>query len=95
MNPAVFGASFAALWSFCLLPATPAVAQSTTVAIRNVTVVDVPDGSLRPNQTVPLEDITNTRRIRAVVAGGRLYRRSDLDRLLNEVEASIRRGRES
>lgn len=36
----------------------------------------------------PLEDITNTRRIRAVVADGRLYRRSDLDRLLAEVEAS-------
>jgi predicted amidohydrolase YtcJ len=30
----------------------------------------------------PLEDISNTRRIRAVVADGRLYRRADLDRLL-------------
>jgi predicted amidohydrolase YtcJ len=30
----------------------------------------------------PLEDIRNTRRIRAVVADGRLYRRADLDRLL-------------
>ncbi len=38
----------------------------------------------------PLEDIMNTRRIRAVVADGRLYRRSDLDRLLAEVEASNR-----
>ncbi len=37
----------------------------------------------------PLEDITNTRRIRAVVADGRLYRRADLDRLLAEVEASV------
>lgn len=36
----------------------------------------------------PLEDITNTRRIRAVVANGRLYRRGDLDRLLADVEAS-------
>lgn len=36
----------------------------------------------------PLEAITNTRRIRAVVADGRLYRRADLDRLLAEVEAS-------
>jgi cytosine/adenosine deaminase-related metal-dependent hydrolase len=35
----------------------------------------------------PLEDISNTRRIRAVVADGRLYRRADLDRLLAEVEA--------
>lgn len=37
----------------------------------------------------PLEDITNTRRIRAVIADGRLYRRADLDRLLAEVEASV------
>lgn len=35
----------------------------------------------------PLEDITNTRRIRAVVANGRLYRRADLDGLLANVEA--------
>jgi imidazolonepropionase-like amidohydrolase len=34
----------------------------------------------------PLEDIRNTRKIRAVVADGRLYRRADLDRLLAEVE---------
>lgn len=39
----------------------------------------------------PLEDIENTRRIRAVVADGRLYRRADLDRLLVEVEASNRK----
>lgn len=32
----------------------------------------------------PLEDIANTRRIRAVVADGRLYRRSDLDGLMAE-----------
>jgi len=30
----------------------------------------------------PLQDISNTRRISAVVANGRLFRRSDLDRLL-------------
>jgi hypothetical protein len=35
----------------------------------------------------PLADIANTRRIRAVVADGRLYRRADLDRLLAGVEA--------
>jgi hypothetical protein len=32
----------------------------------------------------PVEDIPNTRRIRAVVANGRLFRRADLDRLLAE-----------
>ena len=35
----------------------------------------------------PLESISNVRRIRAVVADGRLYRRADLDRLLAEVAA--------
>jgi hypothetical protein len=35
----------------------------------------------------PLEDISGTQRIRAVIADGRLYRRADLDRLLAEVEA--------
>jgi imidazolonepropionase-like amidohydrolase len=35
----------------------------------------------------PLEDISHTQRIRAVVADGRLYRRADLDRVLAEVEA--------
>jgi hypothetical protein len=34
----------------------------------------------------PLTDIANTRRIRVVVAGGRLYRRANLDRLLAGVE---------
>ena len=34
----------------------------------------------------PLADIANSRRIRAVVAGGRLYRRANLDRLLAGVE---------
>lgn len=40
----------------------------------------------------PLEDITNTRRIRAVVANGRLYRRADLDRLLAGVETPVQQG---
>ena len=31
----------------------------------------------------PLENIRNTQRIQAVVADGRLYRRADLDRLLD------------
>jgi imidazolonepropionase-like amidohydrolase len=35
----------------------------------------------------PLEDIRNTQGIRAVVADGRLYRRADLRRLIEEVEA--------
>jgi imidazolonepropionase-like amidohydrolase len=35
----------------------------------------------------PLEDITATRRIRAVVADGRLYRRAELDSLLDELAA--------
>lgn len=42
----------------------------------------------------PLADITNTQRIRAVVADGRLYRRSDLDRLLDEAEALNRQAEE-
>lgn len=36
----------------------------------------------------PLTDIANTRRIRAVVADGRLYRRADINRLLAQVGAS-------
>ncbi|MCI0447587.1 amidohydrolase family protein, partial [bacterium] len=35
----------------------------------------------------PLKDIRNTQRIRAVVADGRLYLRSDLDQLLKGIEA--------
>ena len=34
----------------------------------------------------PLDDIANTRRIRAVVANGRFYSRDDLDALLEDVE---------
>jgi len=37
----------------------------------------------------PLTDIRNTRSIEAVVLGGRLYRREDLDALLTDVEASV------
>jgi imidazolonepropionase-like amidohydrolase len=36
----------------------------------------------------PLADIANTQRIRAVVANGRLYRRSDLNRLLDEAQSA-------
>ena len=36
----------------------------------------------------PLEAIANTRRIRAVVTNGRLFRRADLDRLLAAAEES-------
>jgi imidazolonepropionase-like amidohydrolase len=32
----------------------------------------------------PLKDISNTRKIDAVIAEGRLYKRNDLDRLLTE-----------
>jgi imidazolonepropionase-like amidohydrolase len=39
----------------------------------------------------PLGDIANTRRIRAVVANGRLFRRTDLDRFLGEAAAYSRR----
>ncbi len=38
----------------------------------------------------PLDNIRNTEQIRAVVADGRLFRRSDLDRLLGTAEASGR-----
>ncbi len=39
----------------------------------------------------PLADIRNTQQIRAVIADGRVYRREDLDRLLDEVEKLNRR----
>jgi imidazolonepropionase-like amidohydrolase len=39
----------------------------------------------------PLEDIGNTRRIRAVVANGRFFSRDDLDELLRGVEARAAR----
>lgn len=38
----------------------------------------------------PLADISNTKRIAAVVARGRLLRKEDLDRMLSEVEAAAR-----
>ena len=40
----------------------------------------------------PLEDIANTRRIRAVVFGGRVLDRAALDSLLAGVEATARGG---
>jgi Amidohydrolase family len=43
----------------------------------------------------PLADIANTRRIRAVVANGRLYRRAELDRLLAEVDRPTGRDKSS
>jgi imidazolonepropionase-like amidohydrolase len=39
----------------------------------------------------PLEDISHTRGIRAVIADGRLYRRGELDRMLEELAAQQRR----
>lgn len=39
----------------------------------------------------PIHDITNTQRIRAVIAKGQLYRRTHLDRLLAEVEATVKK----
>jgi imidazolonepropionase-like amidohydrolase len=36
----------------------------------------------------PLDDITNTQKIRAVVANGRLYRRADLDGLLAKLDSA-------
>jgi len=36
----------------------------------------------------PLDNITNTQKIRAVVADGRLYRRADLDRVLTELDSA-------
>lgn len=37
----------------------------------------------------PLEDIANTRRIEAVIFGGRVHDRVDLDRMLTDVEAAV------
>jgi imidazolonepropionase-like amidohydrolase len=41
----------------------------------------------------PLLDITNLRKIRAVVINGRLLQREDLDRLLKEVEEAVKAGK--
>ena len=38
----------------------------------------------------PLKDVRNTRKIRAVVAAGRLYDREAIDRLLSEAEAAAK-----
>jgi imidazolonepropionase-like amidohydrolase len=37
----------------------------------------------------PLEDIRNTRRIRAVVANGKLFRRADLNRIAADIEEKV------
>jgi hypothetical protein len=37
----------------------------------------------------PLQDIRNTRRIRAVVANGSLFRRADLNRIVADIEAKV------
>jgi len=37
----------------------------------------------------PLQDIRNTRRIRAVVANGSLFRRADLNRIVADIEAEV------
>jgi hypothetical protein len=41
----------------------------------------------------PLEDIRNTQKIDAVVARGRLLRRGDLDKLLDDVAAKAAKSR--
>jgi imidazolonepropionase-like amidohydrolase len=38
----------------------------------------------------PLDDIENTRKIRTVVAGGRVFDRGDLDQMLTDVESAAR-----
>jgi len=56
-------------------------------------------GTIAPGKTAdlvlltanPLDDIHNTRKITAVVANGRLFDRSELDRLLEQAEAAAKR----
>jgi imidazolonepropionase-like amidohydrolase len=38
----------------------------------------------------PVTDIQNTRKIRAVIANGRLFTREDLDRILAQVETAAK-----
>ena len=64
--------------------------QTQTLLITHVNAVSVADGRLLQDRTVtisgnPLVDITNVGRIRAVVLGGRLLERADLDKLLAHV----------
>jgi hypothetical protein len=47
-------------------------------------------GCRREARRNPLEDITSTRRIRAVVADGRLYRRAELDSILEDLARQAR-----
>jgi imidazolonepropionase-like amidohydrolase len=35
----------------------------------------------------PLEDINNTKKIAAVLAGGKLYKKNELQEILNRIEA--------
>jgi hypothetical protein len=73
---------------------TPMAAlQSATLAPARYLKVEQTLGSIAPGKKAdlvlldanPLEDIANTRRIRAVVLGGRLLDRSEIDRRLAEV----------
>lgn len=41
-------------------------------------------------KAAPLSDIRNTRRIRAVVSRGKLFRRAELDQLLTQAEIEAR-----
>ena len=55
-------------------------------------------GAIAPNHLAdlvilnanPLEDITNTQRIHAVIKNGRLFDRAELDRLLERARASVK-----
>jgi cytosine/adenosine deaminase-related metal-dependent hydrolase len=63
-----------------------------TATLNPARVLGLETGTIEPGKLAdlvlldanPLADIGNTRRIRAVVADGRLYRRADLDRLLEQ-----------
>ena len=80
------------IWSFVLGGMTPHQALATAT-INPARVLGLADslGSVEMGKLAdlvlldadPLVDIRNTQRIRAVVADGRVYRRGDLDRLLN------------
>ncbi len=83
------------LGNFVKAGLTP-LAALQTATLRPAQFLDMEDGlgRVEPGKLAdlvlldanPLEDIGNTRRIRAVVAGGRHYSRADLDRMLCRVE---------
>ena len=83
---------------------TPLAAlQSATLAPARFLKVEQTLGSIAPGKTAdlvlldanPLEDISNTRRIRAVLLGGRFLDRSEIDRRLTEVrDAAVATERE-